>query len=238
MWRIERDARGELRIDANALWGIRTERARTLHPGEKLPAVIWEMLGIILRSAAMTNEDLGFLTVDRGEWIAMAATQLVEGSLAEHLLAGPAWTSAEVFDNAVEVVTNRTLECMGGELGSGEPVHPERHVSLHLRAEAVLDLAVRMAVARRLEARWVSAYHQLFPAMEQLLALPDPAWGPPGWDLKFWPRVADFGALDLRRGGDAEWRPPLGDALRAVVGEVDLNGDWPMVGTRLLGRLG
>jgi hypothetical protein len=120
----------------------------------------------------------------------------------------------------VEVVTNRTLECMGGELGSGDPVHPKDHVALHLKAEPVVDLAIRLSAARLLESRWVSAYHQLFPALEQVLKLPEETWGPTGWDSRFWARVADFAALDLERGGQKEWEGPLKEALAGVLGEA------------------
>lgn len=238
MWRTERDSAGEVRLDANSLWGIRSERARLLHGGGRLPATLWEMIGIVLRSAAMTNEDFGFLTVDRGEWISMAAQEVVDGILLEHLIAGPDWSAAEVFENGVEVVTNRTLECMGGELGSGDPVHPQKHVALHLQAEPVMDLAVRLAVARRLESRWVSAYHQLFPALERLLSVPESAWGPPGWDQRFWGRIAEFSALDLRMGGEARWKAPLMAALAGPVGTIPPDGDWPAFGTRILEKLG
>lgn len=237
MWRTERDELGDVRLEANTLWGASTERVRSRRPEGRLPQGLWEMLGVILRSSVMTNEDLGFVTIDRAEWIAMAAAQVVDGSLREFLIAGPEWSSPEVFRNAVEVVTNRSLECMGGEFGSGDPVHPLQHVALHLEAERTLDLAVRLAVARSLESRWVSAYHELFPALERLLALPEGRWGPPGFDERFWPRVTEFSALELGRGGETEWRRSLQLDLGGRL-EVDTQGDWPLFGSRLLLLLG
>jgi len=63
--------------------------------------------------------------------------------------------------NTNEVISNRTIEMMGGELGSKTPVHPNDHVNKSQSSNDTFPTAMHIAVAQELN-------HKLLPALELL----------------------------------------------------------------------
>ena len=66
--------------------------------------------------------------------------------------------------NANEVIANRAIEALGGELGSKQPVHPNDHVNLSQSSNDTFPTALHVAVALELQQR-------LIPAVEALRSL-------------------------------------------------------------------
>ncbi|MFZ9464433.1 MAG: class II fumarate hydratase, partial [Vulcanococcus sp.] len=62
-----------------------------------------------------------------------------------------------------EVIANRAIEALGGELGSKSPVHPNDHVNLSQSSNDTFPAAMHIAVVLELE-------QTLLPAVEQLAA--------------------------------------------------------------------
>ena len=65
--------------------------------------------------------------------------------------------------NANEVIANKAIEALGGELGSKSPVHPNDHVNLSQSSNDTFPAAMHIAVVIELEQR-------LLPAVESLAA--------------------------------------------------------------------
>ena len=71
MFRIEEDALGKVQINANALYGISTQRAIENFPisGLRMPVSFIEALGLIKSVSARVNMDLGLLDQSLGQML-------------------------------------------------------------------------------------------------------------------------------------------------------------------------
>ena len=83
-------------------------------------------LGIVKRAAAETNMALGRLDKKIGDAIVKAAQEVIEGKLDDHfpLVVWQTGSGTQSNMNANEVISNRAIEMLGGEMGSKKPVHP------------------------------------------------------------------------------------------------------------------
>lgn len=59
--------------------------------------------------------------------------------------------------NVNEVISNRAIEMLGGQLGSKNPVHPNDHVNMSQSSNDTFPTAMHIAVARL-----ISLYSSLF----------------------------------------------------------------------------
>ncbi len=97
-----------------------------------MPAPLIRAMGIVKRAAAETNMALGSLDNKRGRAIVRAAQEVIDGTLAAHfpLVVWQTGSGTQSNMNANEVISNRAIEMLGGELGSKAPVHPNDHVNM------------------------------------------------------------------------------------------------------------
>jgi fumarate hydratase class II len=63
--------------------------------------------------------------------------------------------------NANEVISNRAIEMLGGEMGSKKPVHPNDHVNMSQSSNDTYPTAMHIAAAEEIE-------HRLIPALQKL----------------------------------------------------------------------
>ena len=150
-YRIESDSMGEVRVPAAAYYGAQTQRAVQNFPisGLKFPREFIRALGLIKRAAARVNLELGFLSQEVAEAIVLAATEVVEGKLDEQFPVDIFQTGSGTSTNmnANEVIANRAIEILGGDVGSRTPVHPNDHVNRGQSSNDVIPTAIHLAVA-------------------------------------------------------------------------------------------
>jgi fumarate hydratase, class II len=163
--RIETDTFGPIEVDASKYWGAQAERS--LHNfkigWEKQPLPIVRALGIVKRAAAETNMALGRLDPEIGKAIVEAAQEVIEGKLDAHfpLSVWQTGSGTQSNMNANEVISNRAIEMLGGELGSKKPVHPNDHVNMSQSSNDTYPTAMHIACAEEIE-------HRLIPALQEL----------------------------------------------------------------------
>ena len=63
--------------------------------------------------------------------------------------------------NANEVISNRAIEMLGGEMGSKKPVHPNDHVNMSQSSNDTYPTAMHIACAEEI-------VHRLLPALQKL----------------------------------------------------------------------
>ena len=99
---------------------------------ETMPVPLIRAFGIIKRAAALTNKDLGKLDPRLADAIAAAAQEVIDGKLDDNfpLVVWQTGSGTQTNMNANEVIANRAIEMLGGELGSKKPVHPNDHVNM------------------------------------------------------------------------------------------------------------
>ncbi|MCG6944014.1 MAG: class II fumarate hydratase [Deltaproteobacteria bacterium] len=151
-FRIETDSMGEVQVPAAAYYGAQTQRAVQNFPisGLRFPREFIRALGLIKRAAARVNIELGFLSQEVAEAIIQAATEVVEGKLDEQFPVDIFQTGSGTSTNmnANEVIANRAIEILGGEVGSKTPVHPNDHVNRGQSSNDVIPTAIHLAVAQ------------------------------------------------------------------------------------------
>ncbi|GAA0546753.1 fumarate hydratase class II [Rhizomicrobium palustre] len=163
--RTESDTFGPIEVDASVYWGAQAERSRNNFKigWEKQPAPVIRALGIIKRAAAETNMALGKLDPKVGNAIIAAANEVLEGKLDSHfpLVVWQTGSGTQSNMNANEVISNRAIEMLGGEMGSKKPVHPNDHVNMSQSSNDTYPTAMHVAAAEEI-------VHRLIPALQKL----------------------------------------------------------------------
>ncbi len=164
-YRIERDTMGEMQVPADRYYGSQTARSlQNFKIGaEHMPRELIRALGILKKAAAMTNCDMDLLDPERCKAVCSAADEVISGQLDEHfpLVVWQTGSGTQTNMNANEVIANRAIEIMGGELGSKEPVHPNDHVNMSQSSNDTFPTAMSIAAVEQL-------HHRLLPALAQL----------------------------------------------------------------------
>src|SRR5947209_18681475 len=85
--RTEKDAMGEVRVPAWALWAAQTQRAVDNFPisGLRFPRQFIRALGLVKVCSAKVNHELGLLPADQANAINTAAREAADGKRDEHL---------------------------------------------------------------------------------------------------------------------------------------------------------
>ena len=163
--RRERDSMGEVEVPRDALFGAQTRRALDNFPISELrkPRRFIEALGAIKLEAANVNYELGLLEEGVKNAIVEAAEEVVDGRLDNQFVLDVFQTGSGTSTNmnANEVVSNRAIQILGGELGSKEPVHPNDHVNMGQSSNDVVPTAIHLSAL-------ISIKEDLLPALEKL----------------------------------------------------------------------
>src|SRR6266511_5364668 len=152
--RVESDSIGDIEVPADRYWGAQTERSlRHFSIGEdRMPVEIARAFGLLKKSAALVNAELGLLPKDQADLIVRAADEVVEGRLDEHfpLFVWQTGSGTHSNMNANEVIGNRAIELAGGELGSKRPIHPNDDVNMSQSSNDTFPTAMHIAAAEQL----------------------------------------------------------------------------------------
>ena len=163
--RTETDTFGPIEVDSSKYWGAQAQRSiGNFKIGwEKQPLPVVRALGIVKRAAAEANMALGRLDPKIGETVIKAAQEVIEGKLDAHfpLVVWQTGSGTQSNMNANEVISNRAIEMLGGEMGSKKPVHPNDHVNMSQSSNDTYPTAMHVACAEEI-------LHRLIPALQQL----------------------------------------------------------------------
>ncbi len=163
--RTETDTFGPIEVDCDRYWGAQAQRSLgNFRIGwEKQPSSIVRALGIVKRAAAEANMELGKLDPKLGAVIVEAAQEVIDGKLDEHfpLVVWQTGSGTQSNMNGNEVISNRAIEKLGGEMGSKKPVHPNDHVNMSQSSNDTYPTAMHIACAERI-------VHDLLPALKHL----------------------------------------------------------------------
>jgi fumarate hydratase class II len=168
--RTERDSFGEIEVPADRLWGAQTHRSLENFRigGERMPVPLVRALGIVKRAAALTNERLGVLDRRLAEAIVAAADEVIAGQLDEHfpLVVWQTGSGTQSNMNANEVIANRAIQLLGGEVGSKDPVHPNDHVNMSQSSNDTIPTAVHIAAALAITGELIPALRRMAQDLE------------------------------------------------------------------------
>jgi len=168
--RTESDTMGPVEVATDRYWGAQAERSLgNFKIGwEKQPEPIIRALGIVKKAAAEANMDLGKMDPELGKVIVQVADEVIDGKLNDHfpLVVWQTGSGTQSNMNANEVISNRAIEILGGEMGSKKPVHPNDHVNMSQSSNDTFPTAMHIACAEEVS-------HRLIPALKHLHAALD-----------------------------------------------------------------
>ncbi|SCU80982.1 LADA_0B10572g1_1 [Lachancea dasiensis] len=130
--RVETDAFGEIEVPSDKYWGAQTQRSlenfKIGGARERMPEPLVRAFGILKKSAAIVNESYGTLDPKISKPIQQAADEVISGKLVDHfpLVVFQTGSGTQSNMNANEVISNRAIEIVGGEIGS-KSIHPNNH---------------------------------------------------------------------------------------------------------------
>ena len=165
--RTETDSFGPLDVPADKYWGAQTQRSIINFPigWEKQPVAIVRALGVIKKACAQANKAQGSLEPALADAIITAAGEVVDGKLDDNfpLVVWQTGSGTQSNMNANEVIANRAIELLGGEMGSKKPVHPNDHCNMGQSSNDTFPTAMHIATA-------MTARDVTLPGLRKLLA--------------------------------------------------------------------
>ena len=163
--RTETDSFGPLEVPEDKYFGAQSARSLiNFNIGEEtMPAPMIRALGIVKYAAARTNMRLDNLETDLGKAIEQAAGEVAEGKLNDHfpLSVWQTGSGTQSNMNTNEVIANRAIEILGGDIGSKSPVHPNDHVNRSQSSNDTFPTAMHIATVEEI-------HHRLLPALQTL----------------------------------------------------------------------
>jgi fumarate hydratase, class II len=163
--RLEHDTMGEIQVPSDRYWGAQTQRSLTYFAigQDVMPREMIRALGLIKQASARVNQVLGLLPTELAQAIEAAAQEVVEGRWDDHfpLRVWQTGSGTQTNMNANEVISNRAIERLGGQLGSQTPVHPNDHVNRAQSSNDVFPTAMHIAAVEVI-------HHNLLPKVTQL----------------------------------------------------------------------
>jgi fumarate hydratase class II len=114
------------------------------------------------KAASVVNVGYG-MDPKIGEAIQRAADEVISGKLIDHfpLVVFQTGSGTQSNMNVNEVISNRAIEMLGGELGSKKPIHPNDHVNMSQSSNDTFPTAMHVAAVTEI-------HHSLLPALVEL----------------------------------------------------------------------
>ncbi len=164
--RVEKDSLGSKQIPANVYYGIQTARAVENYPisGMRAHPTLIRAFGMVKEAAAEANRELGLIDEKVANAIIQAAKEVQQGKWNDEFVVDVFQAGAGVsfHMNSNEVIANRAVEILGGELGDYSKVHPNDHVNYGQSTNDVFPTGMRVATLLELE--------KLYPVLDSLVS--------------------------------------------------------------------
>lgn len=156
-YRIEKDSLGDVQVPANQLWGAQTQRS-TINFKIGVERFQWgrpviRALGILKKSAALANAELGLLAREKADLISQAADEVISGKLDDEfpLVVFQTGSGTQSNMNSNEVIANRAIQIAGGVVGSKDPINPNDDVNKGQSSNDTFPTAMHIATVEQLE---------------------------------------------------------------------------------------
>ncbi len=147
--RKETDSMGEIEVPADHYWGAQTERS-LIHfsiGDDRMPKQVYHAYGYVKKAAALVNAAAGRLEPWEADAIAHVADEVIAGKQDSEfpLFVWQTGSGTQSNMNVNEVISNRAVQLLGGELGSKKPIHPNDHVNMAQSSNDTFPTAMHIA---------------------------------------------------------------------------------------------
>lgn len=154
-YRMEKDSIGEVKVEANRYWGAQTQRSLENFKigNQRMPIEIIRAFGVLKKCAAQTNVELGVLSQEKCDLIAMVCDEIIEGKLDDEfpLVIWQTGSGTQTNMNVNEVIANRAHVLSGGALTDEKKVlHPNDDVNKSQSSNDTFPTAMTIAVYQQM----------------------------------------------------------------------------------------
>ncbi|MCB9029558.1 MAG: class II fumarate hydratase [Deltaproteobacteria bacterium] len=167
--RVEKDSMGEMKVPEDALYGASTQRAVLNFPisSRRFTSRFVSALGTIKKAAAKANNALGLLDDQKCKAICAAADEVIDNKLDNQFVIDIFQTGSGTSSNmnTNEVIANRAIQILGGELGDRSILHPNDHVNMSQSSNDVIPTAIHISACQAVEGDLIPALQKLHAAL-------------------------------------------------------------------------
>src|SRR5271170_2663601 len=168
--RHETDSMGGIEVPADRYWGAQTQRSLVHFAigDDRMPKSVYHAYGYVKKAAALVNAAAGRLAQWKADSISRAADEAIAGKLDEHfpLYVWQTGSGTQSNMNVNEVISNRAIQLLGGELGSKTPIHPNDDVNMAQSSNDTFPTAMHIAAALELSRHLLPSVEELTRAIE------------------------------------------------------------------------
>jgi fumarate hydratase class II len=122
---------------------------------DHMPKEVYHAYGYVKKAAARVNADAGRLPGWKADLIAQVCDEVIAGELDEHfpLYVWQTGSGTQSNMNVNEVISNRAIQLVGGQLGSKEPTHPNDDVNMGQSSNDTFPTAMHIAAVLEIQTR-------------------------------------------------------------------------------------
>lgn len=170
-FRVEKDTMGDIQVPNTKYWGAQTQRSlqnfKIGDEAERMPLALIRAFGILKRASATVNLKFG-LKPELADAMIKAADEVISGKLDDHfpLVVWQTGSGTQSNMNVNEVISNRAIELLGGEIGSKKPVHPNDHVNMSQSSNDSFPTAMHIAAAQQINELLLPSLEYVRKALE------------------------------------------------------------------------
>ena len=169
--RREFDSMGQIDVPADRYWGAQTERS--LHHfnigNDRMPIEVSRAYGTVKKACALVNAAGGRLPQWKCDAIVRAADETISGALDDHypLYVWQAGSGTQSNMNVNEVLSNRAIQLLGGELPTQAPVGPNDDVNMGQSSNDTFPTAMHIATVLEIDERLLPSVTRLTEVIER-----------------------------------------------------------------------
>ncbi len=168
--RAEFDSMGSIDVPADRYWGAQTQRslAHFAIADDRMPKEVYRAYGIVKKACAIANAELGVLPGWKRDVIVKAADETASGALDAHfpLYVWQTGSGTQSNMNVNEVIANRAIQLVGGEIGSQKPISPNDDVNMSQSSNDTFPTAMHIASLAMIDERVTPELSRLAAALE------------------------------------------------------------------------
>jgi fumarate hydratase, class II len=168
--RREFDSMGYVEVPADRYWGAQTQRSlQHFSIGrDRMPKEVYHAYGVVKKACALVNQAAGRLPAWKAEAIIRAADEAISGELDEHfpLFVWQTGSGTQSNMNVNEVLSNRAIQLLGGQLGSQQPVRPNDDVNMSQSSNDSFPTAMHIAAVKLVDERLIPELDRLARVIE------------------------------------------------------------------------
>jgi fumarate hydratase class II len=168
--RHETVSMGGIDVPAERYWGAQTQRSLVHFSigDDQMPKAVYHAYGYVKKAAALVNAAAGRLPRWKADAIVRAADEAIAGELDENFPLYVWQTGFGTQSNMTinEVLSNRAIQLLGGEIGSKSPVYPNNDINMGQSSNDTFPTAMHIAAVLELEQHPLPHVEALTAAIE------------------------------------------------------------------------